>query len=118
MSTAPINPTPPAVQPAAANSVSGPTPGAGPLDSVLSQAQKPGYATTEFWMCALAQVSSMGLVIGMQFFHWNDQQAEGWTRVTGEMAPLVAMLVSFLVTRQYVNQRGDYKNLLAAALSG
>ena len=116
MSTAANDPPVPTARLAPADPA--PTSGSTPVDALLREAQKPGYATTEFWMSAFAQVSALGLAVGLQFFHWNDDQVKDWSRITGEMASVVALLVSFLVTREYVNQRGDVKKLLATAFAG
>jgi hypothetical protein len=126
MSTAP-NPTPPAA-PVAVSKPQPAPPAAAPTPTPLSQSAavaskatfapsddpRPGYLTTEFWMSAFALVST----IGVSIFHWSSTQAEDWTKITNQLAPFMGMLMSFLITRQYVNQRGEIKKALADASAG
>src|SRR5262249_6639025 len=116
MSTA-TTPAPAPPQPAAQPQPVGPSPappGGTAQSPALAEVQKPGYATTEFWLTLFSLIS----VVGVGVFHWNSQQAEDWTRIAGQVAPILAMVIGFLITRQYVNQRGDIKQMLASAATG
>jgi hypothetical protein len=85
-----------------------------PPQPARTQAEKPGYKTTEFWITILAMIGSFGVT----FFHWAPEQSERWSQITATLAPLMAMLVSFLLSSQYSNKRTDLKKALAALPSG